>query len=111
MELLLIMSQGGSERADPENQSQKEVGRASLAYFKRKAAEKATRQRRNYILELNQGRMTFNIPMLESKTNIRASLQRANKNATSRFYQLHLGHAMIVPFLKDRSKWMDFNTC
>ena len=94
----------------PDIESRKAMERVSASFLKRRAAEKATRQWREHILELNQGKRTFNLPKPSPNQKIGISLQTA-ANKVSRYFQLLSGHAMVAPFLKDKGRWTDSDRC
>ena len=56
--------------------------------LKGKASEKAQKQRRNSIPELNEGKQAFNLPGPKSKSKTGATFQNAPKNTASYIYQL-----------------------
>ena len=39
------------------------------------------------------------------------SLSKVPKEVASRYFQLASGHAMTAPFLKDKFKWIDSDSC
>ena len=114
----------GNERADMAAKSAATLpplrgtrGRYSLAFLKRKTTEKITK---SWIADTmakmkgkygGRGRGAYKEPGGGAKPKIRASLRRARKGVASRFFQLLSGHAMIVPFLKEKWGWTDSDRC
>ena len=77
------------------------------AVFKRRAAARW----REEIARKSKSRGPYRIPKEGEISRIPRGLQRAPKELESRFFQLSSGHAMIVPFLKEKFGWTESDSC
>lgn len=106
----------GNERADREARGaasllplRATVRRHTLAFLRRRAAERSTRAWKEDIEVRNAGCRAFRLPT--ATPGIRPQLRRAPKRVAARFFQLLSGHAIIAPFLKDRWGRTDSDRC
>lgn len=58
-----------------------------------------------------KGRRTFRIPREGETPRIPLGLGRAPWEVAARFFQLVSGHAMIAPFLKEKFRWINSDSC
>ena len=84
----------------------------SMSFIKSQARKKANREWGRMVAELNRrrGYATLRRPQ-DSIPRIPRELQRTPKELASRFFQLASGHAIIVPFLKEKFGWIDSDIC
>ena len=59
----------------------------------------------------SRGRRPYQIPRSGESPRIPRALQRTPKELASRFFQLWSGHAMIAPFLKEKFRWVEPDSC
>jgi ribonuclease HI len=106
----------GNEMADQwakaaAKQSGEEVNRAtteaSLAFLKRKTSEVRKEATRRWIRERTAKSKAY-IPREEG---MRKNLKNEKKGVAARYYQLMTGHAIIVPYLKEKRRKRDSDMC
>ena len=87
-------------------------GNISMAFIKGRARKEANREWMEMVKDMNRKRGFVTIRRRESQIpRIPEVLRKTPKHLASRFFQLASGHAMIAPFLKDKFKWTDSDTC
>ena len=61
--------------------------------------------------QTSSGNRSFRVPAESEIPKIPIELRKAPKELASRFFQLASGHAMIAPFVKEKFKWIESDTC
>lgn len=87
-------------------------GDISIAFIKGQARKEANREWAEMVRKENRKRGYVTIRKnKDSIPKIPEPLRRAPKAIAARFFQLASGHAMTAPFLKEKFRWIDSDTC
>ena len=86
-------------------------GMRSMTFFRTQLRRKAAAEWREEIIRRSQGGRSFLVPGVGTQPRIPSGLRQVPKELASLFFQLSSGHAMIVPFLKEGSGWVESDGC
>jgi hypothetical protein len=81
---------------------------ASLAYLTRKTTETRTKATKEWI-KSRMAKSKASIP--RKRMGLRKNLHHEKKEVISQFYQLLSGHAIIAPYLKEKLRKLEIDTC
>lgn len=80
----------------------------SVAYLKRWTSEEKRTGTKEWIKERVKGRKSY---ILREKAGMREKLRKEKKSIAARYYQLMTRHALMAPYLENKLKKIDSDTC
>ena len=83
----------------------------SMAVLRVQRSRQATAEWREDIIRGCGGRAPFAIPSPGTRPTIPAGARSAPKRIAARIFQLYSGHMMLASFLRDRYRWIEYDTC